>query len=991
MVIQEIKISPNSKQRSAIEHPPAPLMILAGAGTGKTFTLENRIVYLIKEYKVDPKHLLAITYTEKAAKELKNRVIEKVGAKAHSMTVNTFHAFCYKLLRDNDFSSKQLLDESEAVHMFLTRFDELKPFESTEFPLDPQRAITESFMPFFNRMRDELIDPEKVKVSQLKDDDTLTNETRQQLSDLKRIYPLFQSWKEELNVVDYGDMILSAYQMISTNKSILKNIQDNYRHIVIDEFQDNNFALNEIVNLIAGKRNYVTAVGDDDQVIYSFRGANNFNIQAFRERYGDHEKYQSIALETNYRSNQAILDLANESIKNNPERVEKTLTSYLKAAGEKPVRFWGEKSQQLDYLINEILHLNSEGIRCKDIAVLCRTHGQATIVMDALSRSGIPTIPHYMGLLNCSGVKDIIAWCQIIAGGSHQDSAMYRIIYNALGERIAYEIFSKFKRNDRNTRHDLIRNDKSIRHKYPKIDTIISTIIKLQDAAKKKSTGEMTWMIAELLNKLKPHADNYTMDDQYQILNVGNFLKRSQDFTKRNRKNDNLRSFNRYLEAIMRSGGLPGLKPQSYREQDGIIVNTVHGVKGAEFPIVFIPFLRSASFPLNFRSIKRINKPPDDWLNYAQNTDLTQKEHHQCEERRLFYVAVTRAKQKLYLLVPKKATSPFIKELPDTLMEDHEMSAQDKNLKYHSDLKVKYETSLQKALAREDYDRVNEYSRALKVIHEHEKGNEINLGESDWEKQLKTEFKSDFQPPVPDRVHLSASAIETYESCALKFRLGRIDGIPQTANKPELVFGNIIHSVLQRYHEHGKDQSLERILRLLDEEWKENSFDYQVREEKFKEQGIEMLTRYQSNVSINPPVVIRTEEQFTFDIGPITVRGAIDRIDKTSEGISILDYKTSKTSSSAKSNLQLAVYSMYLEQLEDDEIGGLPESSKLYFLRDEEEPVRDHSFTSEEIAKTKEKILAVAAGIRKREFSAKKGKHCDWCDYKNLICPAWEQ
>ena len=991
MVIQKVKISPNSKQRSAIEHPPSPLMILAGAGTGKTFTLENRIVYLIKEYKVDPKHLLAITYTEKAANELKNRVIEKVGAKAHSMTVNTFHAFCYKLLRDNDFSSKQLLDESEAVHMFLTRFDELKPFESTEFPLDPQRAITESFMPFFNRMRDELIDPEKVKVSQLKDDDTLTNETRQQLSDLKRIYPLFQSWKEELNVVDYGDMILSAYQMISTNKSILKNIQDHYRHIVIDEFQDNNFALNEIVNLIAGKRNYVTAVGDDDQVIYSFRGANNFNIQAFRERYGDHEKYQSIALETNYRSNQAILDLANESIKNNPERVEKTLTSYIKEAGEKPVRFWGEKSQQLDYLINEILHLNNEGIRCKDIAVLCRTHGQATIVMEALSRSGIPTIPHYMGLLNCSGVKDIIAWCQVIAGGSHQDSAMYRIIYNALGERIAYEIFSKFKRNDRNTRHDLIRNDKSIRHKYPKIDIIISTIIKLKDAAKKKSTGEMTWMIAELLNKLKPHADNYTMDDQYQILNVGNFLKRSQDFTKRNRKNDNLRSFNRYLEAIMRSGGLPGLKPQSYREQDGVIVNTVHGVKGAEFLIVFIPFLRSASFPLNFRSIKRVNKPPDDWLNYAQNTDLTPKEHHQCEERRLFYVAVTRAKQKLYLLVPKKATSPFIKELPDTLMEDHEMSAQDKNVKYHSDLKVKYETSLQKALAREDYDRVNEYSRALKVIHEHEKGNEINLGELDWEKQLKTEFESDFQPPVLEKVHLSASAIETYEACALKFRLGRIDGIPQTANKPELVFGNIIHSVLQRYHEHGKDQSLERILRLLNEEWKENSFDYQVREEKFKEQGIEMLTRYQSNMSDNPPVVVRTEEQFTFDIGPITIRGAIDRIDKTSEGISILDYKTSKTSTSAKSNLQLAVYSMYLEQLDDDEIGGLPVLSSLYFLRDEEKPARDHSFTSEEIAKTKEKILAVAAGIRKREFTASKGKHCDWCDYKSLICPAWEQ
>ena len=164
-----------------------------------------------------------------------------------------------------------------------------------------------------------------------------------------------------------------------------------------------------------------------------------------------------------------------------------------------------------------------------------------------------------------------------------------------------------------------------------------------------------------------------------------------------------------------------------------------------------------------------------------------------------------------------------------------------------------------------------------------------------------------------------------------------------------------------------------------------------VREEKFKEQGIDILTRYQGIVSIDPPDVLKTEEKFSFDIGPITIRGAIDRIDNTPDGITILDYKTIKTPTSANSNLQLAVYSMYLEQLDDNKIGGLPLSASLYFLREEEKPLRSHSFTSDQIGETKEKIIEVAAGIKRKEFHANTGKHCDWCDYKNLACPAWEQ
>ena len=162
---------------------------------------------------------------------------------------------------------------------------------------------------------------------------------------------------------------------------------------------------------------------------------------------------------------------------------------------------------------------------------------------------------------------------------------------------------------------------------------------------------------------------------------------------------------------------------------------------------------------------------------------------------------------------------------------------------------------------------------ALASIHDHEQGHPVSLGDSQWENELKKDLSTKFKPAIPERINLSASAIETFESCPLKFRLGRLDGIPQTARKPELVFGNIIHAVLQRFHEPGKELSEDRILRLLDEEWKKGEFDYTVREEKFREQGEEILSRYCVLAANNPPEVIKREETFTFEIGPIKTDG----------------------------------------------------------------------------------------------------------------------
>ncbi|MBT3607978.1 MAG: ATP-dependent helicase, partial [Candidatus Marinimicrobia bacterium] len=848
----------------------------------------------------------------------------------------------------------------------------------------------ESLIPFFNRMRDELIDPGKMEIPDIDEDGLMTAEIANQLRDIKNIYPQFQDWKKRINVVDYGDMILSAYELLKSDPLILKKVQDQFRHIIVDEFQDNNYALNEIISLVAGERKFITVVGDDDQVIYSFRGANSYNIQAFKDRYGHHPEFLPVSLEENFRSTQPILDIANESIKNNVDRMEKTLLSKVDTEPIMPVRFWGNKNEQVEFIVREILSLVEEGQKYSDIAVLCRTHSQSATIVHALNQAGIPVQTKWPSFFNISSIRDIIAWCQVIGNGTHQDSALYRIFEKQCGYETAHSLFHSFDKWDPTPRLEIIKSNNTLQSKFPSILPILASIQHFKDISPKRSAGEMLWGITEHLKILKTSAKKYDLDDHFVLLNVGDLLKRAQDFTRRNKSNHSLFSFNIYIEAMMTSGKLPSIQPSTYRHLEGVIVNTVHGVKGGEFPVVLLPFQRSGSFPLNFRSTKRISRPPDEWLAYAEKTDLTPKEHHYQEERRLFYVAVTRAQKKLYILTPEKSTSKFIKELPNTLMEDHPMTDPEKDLKTYSDLKIKYEQKLQKSLSRENYDQVKNYSDALALIDQHESGKKIELGDSDWETELKQDIAIQFEPGIQERINLSASAIETYKQCPLKFRLGRIDGVPQTASKPVLVFGNIIHRILQRFHEPDTELSEERILQLMDEEWKKGEFDYTVREEKFKEQGKEMLVRYCRMVQLNPPNVLAREESFAFDLGPITIRGAIDRIDQIGDGTAIVDYKTSKTSSSAKSNLQLAIYSMYLEQSDDPTLGGLPAEASLHFLRDEDKPLRSHSFTSDQVGETKEKIVEVAAGIRNREFDAKTGMHCDWCDYKSLVCPAWE-
>lgn len=980
---------PTPQQRKAIEHQPAPLMILAGAGTGKTFTLIERIVYLIEKKKVNSSHLLVITYTERAAAELRSRTRQLIGSAAQKMTIGTFHAVCYQLVKEFSGITPQprLLDESEAVYLLLEDFDSLGPFYSTEFALNPEKAVVNSFLPFFNRCRDELIVPSD---SPDPDQKTTELEIMDQIEDLRRVYELYQRMKSEINVVDYGDMILKAHQILAEDQVALAAAQEQFRHIVVDEFQDNNYALNEIIRLLASEQQSVTVVGDDDQVIYSFRGASAYNIKAFKDTYGDHHKFLSTPLEINFRSHQEILDIANNIIQHNEDRQVKWLKAEGDRRGPLPRLIWAENREHAGIISHEIKDLTEEGHDYSQMAVLCRTRNQAKSVASVLSGDGIPVISQFQRFFEIPVIKTLVAWCQVAGGGNLQEVALYRLIREETDQETAFDLFSRFDPRDRSPRRQLIN---SINGKLPaEAEKILQKIDTLERLAVKKSAGEMVWEICKQAKLMLPLVKRHEYDDQVALLNVSSLMRRAQDFSSGRPNERGLRGFNLYLETMLTDGNWAAEQPVANSSVNAVTVQTIHGAKGAEFPVVFVPFNRSQSFPLSYQTEPFIRRPPDAWLHYVDHTGLTAKDHHLQEERRLLYVAITRAQERLYLLAPEKATSPFIKSLDKSIVKEIQMQKETAEEQSHvSPLRRKYQERLQRAVARDDFVNAGNLVKALGIIHRTDSGETIEWSDEPWQHELKKELLEEFTPQAKERISLSASAIETYLQCSLKYRLKQMDRIPESGSRPQLTFGSIVHRVLERFHAPGKPLSEERMLQLLDEEWREGEFQYEEREEKLKEQAVEMLVRYVNDIGDATPDVVARELKFIFDLDDVRIQGMIDRIDRTAGSVRVVDYKTSKTVTPAKKSTQLAIYSLYLEECEEDELLGPPGSSTLYYLRDEEQPARDHSFTPEELSATRETIAAVAQGVRSSNFTPTTGHHCNWCDYKDLTCPAWEE
>jgi DNA helicase-2/ATP-dependent DNA helicase PcrA len=995
MIYRRGSFTANPDQSQAITHPPAPLIILAGAGTGKTTTLLHRIIYLIEEYHTDPAQILAITYTDRAAQELKSRVIDNVGPRAEAITVATFHALCYAIVREYEQTNSNaptLMEEGDAIFLLLNRFDDLQPFASRAFPENPVKAVIGSFLPFFNRLRDELITPAEHPLPEA-DNDQYPPEKIAQLQDLLRIFPRFQAWKQAEDRVDYGDMILRCYELLTADQAFRNRLQQRYRHILVDEFQDNNYALNEVLNLLSSPPISITVVGDDDQVVYGFRGASAVNIVDFEQRYGNQPDYRTIALTVNYRSHQRILDVANAVIRHNSLRKEKNLKAVEgKQSGPYPELWWGDSPAQHRFLPEKIKELvNTENYGYADIAVLCRTRSQVRRVARYLQREHIPTQVYLTEYFQIPAIRDLLGWCQVVGEGEHQEAGLYRVLARFRCEGVAHAWFSRFRKRDEQPRLELIWEDPEL-DTDPELKALLELIRQLQVDAVKKTAGEMVWEIAVKTGLFRPLMHRYEWEDQVAIMNLGDLLTRAQEFTRRHPEHPQLHDFVRYMVTLQQAGTVQTLYPTPVHTKPAVLIQTIHGVKGAQFPVVFIPYNRTGSFPLNFRAPQMVDHPPESWLRYTLPGNPDPRTLHLEEERRLFYVAVTRAEERLFLLAPKRATSPFIKEIPLTLVKEHVMNSPQpvQQPPRYADLRNRYEQRLINALASNQFRKVREITNVIERLQALETGKPVTWGSEPWEQELRAQLQPPLRREEPRPLDLSASTIETYLECPLKYRLGNIDRVPETASKPQLTFGLIIHRVLEQFHDPDGAATKERLLQLLETNWDPEGFDYAAREAEFKKQGVELLERYYDYIQEHPPTIAEREFKFSFKVDGITISGKIDRIDRGEHGYRVIDYKTSRNRMPAKKSLQLAIYCLYLYLNQNDRFGGLPEAATLFFLRQENDPEETHRFTPEELQETRHQITVIRDGILNQEYDPKPGFHCDWCDYKQLLCPAWE-
>lgn len=375
------------------------------------------------------------------------------------MAISAFHSFCNRLVREYSPSpdaEKLLTRDEDITFLLLDRFDTLTFLSSRSFKADPVKAVRRSFVPFLSRLRDELLSAREIE-SQLAEFESMEKllheqfpslsektdpeEILRQFKDLIQVYRSCEDWKRELKVVDYSDMILDCWEMLKGDPAILDKVRKDCRHIIIDEYQDNNYALNRIATLIAGDEPDLTVVGDEDQCIYSFRGANYHNVRDFRQKYGVTKNEGETALEENHRSTQEILDLANVSISHDSHRTPKTLISATGRHGPKPVWHVGTRRQTLGEIPRLVKKLvNEERKYYGDIALLCRSRNHVKAVAESLQWASIPTDVFVERFFSVPAVRTLLAWGHLICGDSRSEMALFRIHHEYASRSFAERI-----------------------------------------------------------------------------------------------------------------------------------------------------------------------------------------------------------------------------------------------------------------------------------------------------------------------------------------------------------------------------------------------------------------------------------------------------------------------------------------------------------------------------------------------------------------------
>lgn len=633
----------NEQQKQGVFTTHGPVLLLAGAGSGKTRVLTHRIAYLIEEMGVNPWNILAITFTNKAAGEMRNRVDDIVGYGAESIWVSTFHSTCVRILRryidrigyDNNFTIYDTDDQKTVMKEVCKKLQ-----------VDTKMMKERTLMGAISSAKDELIPPAQYELNAMGD-------YRQ-----KKIAEVYKEYQEALrknNALDFDDLIVKTVELFQSCPDVLDSYQDRFHYIMVDEYQDTNTAQFELIRLLADKNRNLCVVGDDDQSIYKFRGANIRNILDFEKVYPE---AAVIRLEQNYRSTQNILDAANMLIRNNTHRKEKALWTDEGEGSKVHFKQFDTAFEEAEFITEDIRHLtDKEGVPFGDCAVLYRTNAQARILEERFVLKGIPY--DVVGATNFYArreIKDVLAYLKTIDNG-RDDVAVKRIINvpkRGIGATTILRVQEYADQRGISFYNALREADRimTIGKSAVKLEPFVTLIQTFRSKLEYYGLGDLIRDVIDLTGYRKALEDSDEEDAEDRIENVEELVSKVVAYEEA-AENPSLSEF---LEEVALVADIDRVKEDGNR----VLLMTLHSAKGLEFPHVYLAGMEDGIFP-GYMAI--ISDDP---------TDVE-------EERRLAYVGITRAKEELTMTCARQRmirgetqynpVSRFVKEVPKELLD----------------------------------------------------------------------------------------------------------------------------------------------------------------------------------------------------------------------------------------------------------------------------------------------------------------------------------
>ncbi|SEQ76928.1 DNA helicase PcrA [Lentzea albida] len=646
----------NPAQRRAVEHAGSPLLVVAGAGSGKTRVLTRRIAYLLAARDVHPGQIMAITFTNKAAAEMKERVADMVGARARSMWVSTFHSMCVRVMRRDaktlGMSSNFSIYDSDDTRRLIT-------LVARDLDLDPKKYAARTLAVHISNLKNELVDPETA--------------TAQATNDLERrvaeVYTVYQRRLAESNSLDFDDLIMRTVELLQRFPEVAEHYRRRFRHVLVDEYQDTNHAQYTLVRELVGKAGgeippaELCVVGDADQSIYAFRGATIRNIVEFERDYPD---ATTILLEQNYRSTQNILTAANAVISRNPNRRDKSLWSDL-GEGEKIVGYVADNEHdEAAFVANEIDHLVDSGeVNNSEIAVFYRTNNQSRVFEEIFIRLGLPyRVVGGVRFYERREVRDALAYLRTLA--NPEDTVSLRRILNVpkrgIGER-AEACVSAYAERERISFAAALRDLDKVPMLNPRSRNAIAGFVEMMDelgemVAREDDVADILEAVLEKTGYRTELEASEDPQDHTRIENLNELVTVAREFTELELPEgaDPVPSLPAFLERVSLVADADSI-PDA--ESDGVVtLMTIHTAKGLEYPVVFSTGWEDGVFP----HMRALGDPAE-----------------LAEERRLAYVGITRAQRRLYLsraLVRSAWGQPsanpasrFLDEIPQDLMD----------------------------------------------------------------------------------------------------------------------------------------------------------------------------------------------------------------------------------------------------------------------------------------------------------------------------------